>query len=79
MDANRWLVTARHLDISNPLGRQPLGVRHARRSGDNRTACGQWAIGWRMFWHLPFDAEAATSCDECSRAVRLPVPQGATA
>lgn len=69
-EMNRWLVTSRHLDSSSPDGRAPWGVRHARRSGDDRTACGAWAHGWPMFWHLRFDESAAASaCETCAQAV----------
>ena len=71
MDPSAWFVTARFIDSRHPEGRQPLGVRHARRSGSNYTACGLGVLGWPIFWHLAFGAadaaEDETACADCAR------------
>ena len=69
----RWTVTSRQLDVRRVAGRQPWGVRHARRTGaDPLTACGEWAAGGPMFWHLPFDAAVQEPCPACWHAVVMP-------
>ena len=65
----KWFVTAPHLDIRDPAGRHPLGIRHARRSQDAYTACGIPTMNWRTFWHLPFDRGSGHACVDCLRAV----------
>lgn len=70
MDASAWFVTARFIDSRHPLGRQPLGVHHARRSGCDYSACGVGVRGWPIFWHLAFgQPEGASACADCARVV----------
>lgn len=74
MDPNLWFVTARFVDTRHPLGRQPFGTSHARRSGSDYTACGEVAVGWPMFWHLAFaDAEASAACRACAEILSAPL------
>lgn len=48
---------------------QPYGIEHARQAGVPRTACGQVAHEWRIFWELPFPDSASSTCKECLIAV----------
>jgi len=64
-----WMVSTRHEDRHSLQGRGPLGTLHARRSGDRCTACGINAMGWKMFWHLPFSSAQPDACPECCFAI----------
>jgi hypothetical protein len=67
-----WLVSAKHRTVIMRDGESewsPLGEHHARQSGENLTACGLVAIGWPVFWLMPFEPEASTSCPNCVAAV----------
>jgi hypothetical protein len=44
---------------------------HAREVGAALTACGRFAVGWELFWDLPFDAEAPGVCQACVDAMRV--------
>lgn len=70
MDPSAWFVTARFIDSRHPLGRQPLGVHHARRSGCDYSACGIGVRGWPIFWHLAYaESQATVACADCARLV----------
>ena len=67
-----WLVSAKHRRVVSRDGDSewyPVGVHHAREAGENLTACGLVAIGWPVFWLMPFRAGRSTSCVECTAAV----------
>lgn len=66
----RWKVSAPHLDPSSPAGWMPWGKRHARVDSEPRTACGQLAVSWRVFWSMPFDAGDASACQDCADATK---------
>jgi len=72
MDPQQWFVTARFIDTRHPLGREPLGVNHARRSGSDVAECGQRVGGWPIFWHLSFTkAPKSVACRDCAQAVAV--------
>ena len=67
-----WLVSAKHRTVVSSDGDSdwfPVGVHHARRASENLTACGIVAIGWPVFWLMPFVQDASTSCPACIEAV----------
>ena len=67
-----WLVSARHRTVifrDCDSEWYPVGQHHARQAGENLPACGQVAIGWPVFWLMPFRPHASTSCPECTEAV----------
>ena len=65
-----WFVTAPHrrqvLDGGEPAW-APYGAQHARRVGDPRTACGRVALGWVLFWEMPFASAAGRGCPACAQ------------
>lgn len=61
-------VTAMVDGHPRPLPR-PFGRVHARRLGDDFTACGEPVINWSLFWELPFPLDVA-SCPSCVVGVR---------
>jgi hypothetical protein len=46
-------------------GSRPVGEQHARQPGSAYTACGRVALGWRMFWEMPFPVASAATCRSC--------------
>lgn len=67
-----WFVSTKYRTVVTGDGGNewnPVGEHHARRAGENLTACGQVAIGWPVFWLLPFQLQASTSCAACIDAV----------
>ena len=68
----QWLVSAAHValeDVDGHKVERPYGVMHARESGSGLTACGQYAIGWRMFWEIRFRPTDPRACPDCIVAV----------
>ena len=61
------------LSKSRAPNRRPVerhyGVIHARESGSSLTACGQCAVGGRIFWELRFRTTDAHACRKCIEAV----------
>jgi hypothetical protein len=53
----------------------PYSEPHAREVGAALTACGQFAVGWELFWDLPFDSEAPSVCQECADATGVTRPR----
>ena len=67
-----WLVSAKHRTVVLRDGDSewsPIGEHHARQAGENLTACGLVAIGWPVFWLMPFRPRASISCPACVEAV----------
>lgn len=74
MPVGQWFVSARHRGHLRPHKDEvapPYGVRHARQPGEPFTICGQGALGWIMFWHLPFAPDAPETCERCSELLQL--------
>ena len=72
-----WFVTARHRRSTLVDGTPtwtPYGVRHARRVGEPRTACGEAALGWVLFWEMPFAPGTDRLCRACCEAVGPAAP-----
>lgn len=68
----KWLVTAPHgvwQVIAGERSWVPFGVRHAREVGGTLTACKQFAVGWQLFWDLPFLAAEGGVCQECAEEI----------
>ena len=68
-----WLVSAKHRTVISRDGDRdwyPVGEHHAREAGENLTACGLVAIGWPVFWLMPFKPGSSSSCSECTAAVK---------
>jgi len=42
-----------------------FGMGHARQVGSSRTACGIGALGWELFWDMPFPTRAGSICRAC--------------
>lgn len=67
-----WLVSAKYRTVIARDGDSdwyPVGEHHAREAGENLTACGLVAIGWPVFWLMPFEPRASVSCTDCIEAV----------
>jgi len=61
--------------VSTPYGQSPrfsiapAGVVHARIDSEPSTACGLFAVDWRVFWTRQFDARDEDACSQCSTVV----------
>jgi hypothetical protein len=68
-----WLGTSRNgrFERANPGEARwaPFGVRRARQVGSGWTACGQPAVGWKLFWDMRFTLSTADSCEARRHAV----------
>ena len=65
---SQWLVSVPHTALEEVDGHRverPSGVIHARASGCGLTACGQYAVGWRIFWELAFRTMDERACPRC--------------
>ena len=74
MSTGSWFVSTRHRGRLRPGKDEdapPYGVRHARKVGERFTVCGQGALGWIFFWHLPFAPNAPETCARCSELLML--------
>lgn len=76
-----WFASAPHGRYVLSSGAVPLwrpyGIHHARQVGASRTACGRGALGWELFWEVPFPDYTAETCRECALVVaawREPTP-----
>ena len=58
-------------DVGGQMLERPCGLSHARRAGSALTACGRYAVGWRIFWELPFQTSAPHACPACVEAVAV--------
>ena len=50
---SRWVISVPHTamkDVGGQMVERPYGVSHARQAGHALTACGRYAVGWRIFW-----------------------------
>jgi hypothetical protein len=69
-----WLVSSRNgvvlLRDGDGASWRPFGVHHARSVGSPLTACGEGALGWELFWDMPFPAEESGSCVACLDAIQ---------
>jgi hypothetical protein len=69
----RWLATCPN-GTWQPRGTGtvwvPYSMPHAREVGASLTACGRFAVGWELFWDLPFRPEATDVCQECAEALK---------
>jgi hypothetical protein len=65
-----WFVSSQHsYPVTHTQPRTPYGERHARQPGSRYTACGISALGWTIFWELPFSGTEPTNCAECCSVV----------
>ena len=48
---------------------RPYGVIHARQPESGLTACGKYAVGWRIFWEITFTAGGPRACAACAEAI----------
>jgi hypothetical protein len=69
-DRNDWLVTGPQ--VSSRLGesRSPWGTYHVKHNGHLVTACGEFAVGWHVFWNHEFSAYSVGACRACLREIR---------
>jgi hypothetical protein len=67
-----WLVSTRHwvrcVADDGPVER-PYGVKHAREPGRGLSACGEFAVDWRIFWGMNFTSEDPDACPACRAVV----------
>jgi hypothetical protein len=68
----KWLVTASH-GVWQVTAQErtwvPYSVRHARQVGASQTACGQFAVGWELYWDMPFTPDETEVCETCAEVV----------
>ena len=70
--AKTWLVSTQHwVPLASPGGpaERPYGTKHAREAGEGLTACGKFAVGWRIFWDMTFTTADGEACPACVDAV----------
>ena len=63
----RWWTCSpgRSISTTSQLSRfTPWGTTHARELGSNRTACGEVAISWHLFFDRPVDPRNPNTCEE---------------
>ena len=58
-------------DVGDQMLERPCGLGHARQAGSALAACGRYAVGWRIFWELPFQMSAPHACPACVEAVAV--------
>ena len=71
---SRWVISVPHTamkDVGGQMVERPYGVSHARQAGHALTACGRYAVGWRIFWELPFQTSTPHACPACVEAVAV--------
>lgn len=61
-----WLVTAPQQQ-PRPFsgGRAPWGTYHLKENGGHLTACGEYAVGWHVFWDHQITPLAPQACRAC--------------
>lgn len=69
-DRHDWLVTGPQLAARADAPRAPWGTYHVKRNGDLVTACGEFAVGWHVFWGHGFSRQSDQACRACLRALR---------
>jgi len=74
-----WFVSTPH-GVLEYLGDGPIvrpyGVNHGRAPESGLTACGKYAVGWRIFWETPFTADRHRACSACLEAIAKAQDQG---
>ena len=67
-----WFVSTPHGMLEHledgPILR-PYGINHGREPESGLTACGKYAVGWRIFWETPFTADRHQACGACLKAI----------
>lgn len=67
-----WFVSTPHGVLEylqdGPIVR-PYGVQHGRQPESGLTACGTFAVGWRIYWESPFTADNKRACGDCVAAL----------
>ena len=58
-------------DVGDQMLECPCGLSHARQAGSALAACGRYAVGWRIFWELPFQMSAHHACPARVEAVAV--------
>lgn len=73
-----WLVTSSNGYMMATPGEdpswRPWGTQHAKKVGAALTACGEFALGWELFWDMPFPDDTSRSCQRCIAAVSRGIP-----
>ena len=68
-----WLMSAPNgtWRVEGPGQRRwvPYSTAHAREVGAALTACGTFAIGWELFWDMPFEGSGEDACSACANAL----------
>jgi hypothetical protein len=73
MTAEKWFTVARDGGWRPSNGRPilvPRGTVHAKQLGTTRTACGETAYSWKVFWGATLPAGRPQDCVRCTQAVR---------
>jgi hypothetical protein len=64
----KWFVSSPHkiqIYENGQVATRPWGLAHAREVGSPRTACGEAASTWHIFWDSPFSAHQSLVCEQC--------------
>jgi hypothetical protein len=71
-----WLVAARNgrleLKDDGTYRLTPFGTHHARQIGSRTTACGLFAVDWKLFWDQTFTGLREAECPECREVLASP-------
>lgn len=67
MPSNEWLTVSKYaLSLAS---REPWGLAHAKRMGEDLAACGFYAEEFNVVWPGSFDGSVADACPDCVREV----------
>ena len=49
--------------------------QHAWRPGERRTLCGEWTVGWTVFWERAFSGRPGPGSPTCPACVEATLPE----
>ena len=68
----KWFASTPHGILERHGGEptvRPYGVVHGRQPGSGLTACGKYAVDWRIFWEITFTSGSPRACAACAEAI----------
>jgi hypothetical protein len=73
-----FVITVHKVRDRSPGGTHdwmPYGVQHAWRPGERRTLCGEWTVGWTVFWERAFSGRPGPGSPTCPACVEATLPE----